>query len=233
LKSESSANIASILESVLIKCFGIPEFISSDNAANLAGSEIVTLFKFYGIHHHKTTPYSPTSHSVVENSNRYVTQLMRLFADQYRSSWHDVLTLSALTMNSLPRTCLMNKSPFFMFHGCEVLAAKQENEKFLNMNKISDKLQNDRDFARLAADFLYRFRLKHNEKIKRSNISLPPGTLVYIKNYAPGPKRKIKPIYVKPKDWTNLWSQLEVEDLLDNLSTTTPSQVESRGRCLT
>jgi hypothetical protein len=92
LKSESSANIASILESVLIKCFGIPEFISSDNAANLAGSEIVTLFKFYGIHHHKTTPYSPTSHSVLENSNRYVTQLMRLFADQYRSSWLDVLT---------------------------------------------------------------------------------------------------------------------------------------------
>jgi hypothetical protein len=111
LKSESSANIASILESVIIKCFGIPEFISSDNAANLAGSEIVTLFKFYGIHHHKTTPYSPTSHSVVENSNRYVTQLMRLFADQSRSSWLDVLTLSALTMNSLPRTCLTHQPP--------------------------------------------------------------------------------------------------------------------------
>jgi hypothetical protein len=34
-----------------------------------------------------------------------------------------------------------------MFHGYEVLAAKQENEKFLNMNKISDDLQNDRNFA--------------------------------------------------------------------------------------
>jgi hypothetical protein len=231
LKSESSANVASILESVLIKCFGIPEFISSDNAANLAGSEIVTLLKFYGIHHHRTTPYSPTSHSVVENSNRYVTQLMRLFADQYRSSWLDVLTLSALTMNSLPRTCLMNKSPFYMFHGYEVLAAKQENEKFLNMNKISNELQNDRNFARLAADFLYRFRLKHNERIKRTNISLPPGTLVYIKNYAPGPKRKIKPIYVKQPmqviaEYKNV---VYCKDLFNKISRHSKSNVRAAG----
>jgi hypothetical protein len=36
-----------------------------------------------------------------------------------------------------------------------------------------------------------------------------------------------------PKDLTSMLSQLEVEDFRDNLSTTTPSHVESRGRCLT
>jgi Integrase zinc binding domain/Integrase core domain len=198
LKNEKSSNIASVIESVIIKCFGVPKFFSSDNASNLQGSEIVSVFKFYWIKHHKTTAYSPTSHSVVENSNRYLTQLLRIYGDQYSASWVDILTLAAVTVNSLPRICLSNKSPFFMFHGKEPLEWKDSTDlKFLSVSQMADETTNNRNFARLINEFLYRYRIKHNEKCRQKAISIPKNSLVYIKNYAPGIHRKLKPIYVK------------------------------------
>jgi hypothetical protein len=198
LKNEKSSNIASIIESVIIKCFGVPKFFSSDNAANLQGSEIISVFKFYRILHHKTTAYSPTSHAVVENSNRYLTQLLRLYSDQYSASRVDILTLAAVTVNSLPRICLSNKSPFFMFHGKEPLDWKNSSDlKFLSISNMADDTMNNRNFARLISEFLYRYRIKHNEKCRQKAISIPKDSLVSIKNYAPGVHRKLKPIYVK------------------------------------
>jgi transposase InsO family protein len=75
LKNETSATIADVIENDLIKPFGPPVSISSDNARNLSGPEVQNLYKFYKIRQHLTTPYSPESHGLVENQNRYVTQL--------------------------------------------------------------------------------------------------------------------------------------------------------------
>jgi hypothetical protein len=46
-------------------------------------------------------------------------------------------------------------------------------------------------------EFLYRYRIKHNEKCRQKAISIPKDSLVYIKNYAPGVHQKLKQIYVK------------------------------------
>jgi hypothetical protein len=53
LKSETSGEIARLLDENLIKVFGPPLEISSDNASNLSGPEIKSLFSFYGIVHTK------------------------------------------------------------------------------------------------------------------------------------------------------------------------------------
>jgi transposase InsO family protein len=87
LKSETSEEIAKILENHLIKSFGPPKEISSDNAANLQGPEIKKFCKFYNISYRTTVPYSPTSHALVEISNRYITQLLRIFSDQFQANW--------------------------------------------------------------------------------------------------------------------------------------------------
>ena len=101
LKSETSAAIALALEENIIKIFGPPDTISSDNAANLSGIEIRKLLAFYNINRQYTTPYAPESHGPVENCNRFITQLTRIYSDQFKAPWTDVLTLAALTINSV------------------------------------------------------------------------------------------------------------------------------------
>jgi len=97
LKYETTAEISKIIENSIIKIFGIPKEISSDNAANLTGIEMRQLCSFYNIYYRNTVPYSPTSHALVEIANRYLVQLCRIFADQFNSNWGNVLTLSTPT----------------------------------------------------------------------------------------------------------------------------------------
>ncbi|MFN9906169.1 MAG: transposase family protein, partial [bacterium] len=85
LKSETTPEIAKIVENYLIKIFGPPSEISSDNAANLTGPAIKKLCAFYNIKYRNTVPYSPTSHALVEIANRYIVQLMRIFSDQFQT----------------------------------------------------------------------------------------------------------------------------------------------------
>jgi IS30 family transposase len=103
LKNETSAQIAEVLEYSLIKPFGPPACISSDNAKNLQGPEVVKLCKFYNIKHYFTMPYTPESHGLVENQNRFLTQAMRIFSDQFKTTWYHVLLLAVITVNSVPR----------------------------------------------------------------------------------------------------------------------------------
>jgi hypothetical protein len=85
-----------------------------------------------------------------------------------------------------------------MFHGKEPLDWKDNTDlKFLSISDMAGDIVNNRNFARLVSDFLYRYRIKHNEKCRQKAISIPKNSLVYIKNYAPGIHRKLKPIYVK------------------------------------
>ena len=62
LRNDSSESIAEVLENVLIKNFGVPEKISSDNAKNLAGPQVRKLLRFFDIEHILSTPYRPESH---------------------------------------------------------------------------------------------------------------------------------------------------------------------------
>jgi hypothetical protein len=85
-----------------------------------------------------------------------------------------------------------------MFHGKEPLEWKDNSDlKFLSKSQMADETTNNRNFARLVSEFLYRYRIKHNEKCRQKSISIPKNSLVYIKNYAPGIHQKLKPIYVK------------------------------------
>ena len=103
LKGETTVDIAKIVENNLIKVFGPPSEISSDNAANLSGPAMKKLCTFYNIRYRNTVPYSPTSHALVEIANRYIVQLLRIFSDQFQSQWPDVICLAALICNSVPR----------------------------------------------------------------------------------------------------------------------------------
>jgi hypothetical protein len=56
LKSETTPEIAKIVENYIVKIFGPPSEISSDNAANLTGPAMKKLCAFYNIKYRNTVP---------------------------------------------------------------------------------------------------------------------------------------------------------------------------------
>jgi hypothetical protein len=131
LKNETSAQIAEVLEYSLIK------------------PEVVKLCKFYNIKHYFTTPYTPESHGLVENQNRFLTQAMRIFSDQFKTTWYHVLPLAVITVNSVLRDSLKEHSPYFLMFGREFYGGNDEVEKALDFDQYTTFLENNQIFFKL------------------------------------------------------------------------------------
>jgi hypothetical protein len=198
LKSETSSEIANILENQLIKIFGVPEEISSDNAANLQGPEIKKLLAFYGIRQRNTVPYSPTSHSLVEISNRYIVQLLRIFSDQFQSQWPNVLTLANLIYNSVPRPQLSNHSPHYLMFLNEPFANEYYfKDKNLSLATYVKDSLNDRMFLKLIRERLLKIRESRNKAKNFKYVSYPVNSMILVKDLRPKIHKKLKPLFYK------------------------------------
>ena len=197
LKSETSETIAMLIESYIFKVFGPPACISSDNAANLAGPAVQKLFAFYKVQHHKTVPYSPQSHGLVENANKYVTQLLKIFSSQYKNTWLDVLNLAAIVINSTPRTILKDFTPFFLMFGSHPNDPAIDIERSLDVENLAHDVQNNVTFARLIRELLLKKRKELNSKRNLKYRTYPAGTLIYVKNQAIAKNRKMKNAYLR------------------------------------
>ena len=197
LKAETSEEIAKVIEENLIKVFGPPREISSDNAANLTGPAVKKLCAFYNIAYRNTVPYSPTSHALVEIANRYVTQLVRIFSDQYQSHWPNVLTLSAMIYNSVPRIQLNNHSPFYLMFLREPFSAETRVERNLNLAEYVKQSINDRVFAKLLRERLLKIRELRNKTKSSKYLSYPVNSLILVRDLRPKVHKKLKPLYFK------------------------------------
>jgi glutaredoxin-related protein len=201
LKYETSKEIAKIFEEYIFKPFGIPTEISCDNAANLGGPEIRNLLKFYGVSLRRTVPYSPQSHSIVEISNKYLVVLMRIFAEQFNVSWTNVLTLAALTCNSVPRTHLKGQSPHYLIFLKEPMTnydiIPNKNSENLDIQDHVEKIQNSKNYIRLVNEYLLKERVRQNQKIGLKYISYPKGSLILVKDNRPRANKKFFPVFYK------------------------------------
>ena len=197
LKNETSASVALTIEQHIIKPFGVPAEISSDNAANLNGPEVVKLCKFYNISRQLTTPYSPESHCLVEICNKLLVQLVRIFGDQFKTGWLYVLTLAAVIMNSLPRLSLQEKSPYFLMFNEEPGTQASNSADMLDIDEYVRQSTNNKNFAKLVREFLVQFRKHRNRLARKQYRSFPPGSLIYVRDFSKSPHKKLKPIYQK------------------------------------
>jgi hypothetical protein len=197
LRNENSETIALLLDSYIFKIFGPPKVISSDNAANLGGPAVQKLFKFYGIKHVKTVPYSPQSHGLVEITNKNITRLLRIFTEQFNCTWHDVLTLSTVIANTVPRPVLDNHSPYFLMYGHEYKDEESLIEDFIDISDYADKTVANLNFARILREYLVKYRQRVNLSKNRPYKSYPKGSLIYVKDFSKTGNRKLKPVYRK------------------------------------
>ena len=200
LKVETSEEISKAVDTYLIKIFGPPEEISSDNAANLSGPEMRKLCAFYNIKYRKTVPYSPTSHALVENANRYVTELLRIFSDQFQTYWPDLMSIAALVFNSVPRPQLSGHSPFFLMFQREPFSSNEFqkiDENNLDLEDFVKRAMNERGYAKLLREKLLLIREKRNTAKNQPYRSYPKGSLVLVKDLRPRVHKKIKPVFFK------------------------------------
>ena len=197
LRNETSATIAKAIEQNIIKLFGVPAELSSDNAANLNGPEVVKLCKFYDINRRLTTAYLPESHGLVEVCNKLLVQLMRIVSDQFKTGWLYVLTLTAVIMNSLPRLSLQEKSPFYLMFNEDPGTQTSNSAEMLDMNEYIQQSTNNKNFAKIVLKFLVQFRKQRNRLLKRMYRSFPPWSLIYVRDFSKSPHKKLKLIYQK------------------------------------
>ncbi len=146
------------------------------------------LAKFFNFNLRHTVPYLPTSHSLVENSNRYVTQLTRILSDQFQAHRIDTIALAALVFNSIPRPQLQNHSPYFITFNRELFSANRpsvKNNEDLNIDAYLKRSLNDRNYIKLLREQLLKIREKRNAKKNQTYRSYPPRTLILVKDNRP------------------------------------------------
>ena len=125
---------------------------------------------------------------------------MGIFADQFNSNWVNVLTLSTLMYNSVPRPQLSNHSPYFLMFQDEPFAENELNrQKLENMDLeiyVKNSL-NDRIYAKILRERILRIREKRNKMKNHTYRSYPKGSLILVKDMRPRVHKKLKPVYFK------------------------------------
>jgi hypothetical protein len=195
LKSENSETIAMLLDSYIFKVFGPPKVISSDNAANLSGPPVQNLLRFYNVIHRKTTPYHPQSHGLIEVTNRNITRLLKIFTEQFKATWHDVLTLATIMANTVPRPVLQNHSPYFLMFGHEFDPEEIPLTDLIDVSDYAEKTLNNLNFAQLLREYLLKHRKQINQSRARPYKSFPKDSLIYVKDFSKTGNRKLKPVF--------------------------------------
>jgi hypothetical protein len=240
LTSETSEAIAKAVDENLIKVFGAPVEISSDNAANLTGPAMKKLMEFHGIRYRTTVPYSPESHALVENCNRFITELIRIFSDQFQCQWTSVLTIATLVYNSVPRKSLKWHSPYYLLFQTEPFGGGEGfDASNLDIEEYLKRTVNDRNFVRLTREFLLREREKRNRARNLKYRSYPKDTLILVRDKRPRIHKKLKPIFFKlpQKVVTEYASTVYAEDIFgrvrkhskNNIRLASPRSVELFG----
>jgi len=235
LKSEKSDAIAKILDDYIFKIFGPPKFISSDNAQNLSGSEIKKLLNFNGTLKLNTVAYSPTSHANVENANRNLTTLVRIFTTQFGVRWTDVLSLSANVLNTVPRLGLDNFSPYFLMFGQHPHI--MDNKIFFDRTDLAVELEYTQTYIRLLREFLLKARQTKITKLAQPIRSFPKNSLVLEKDFSLRPYKKLFPIYHKAplkilKEYSNVIYEKNLMGQVKKISKNNLKKCHSRSAAL-
>ena len=202
LKHETAEEIANILENQLFKIFGPPKVLSTDNAMNLIKSyRVQRLLKKYNVRPHLMSPNHPSSHGSIEIVNKQLHGLMRILNDRFPDSWPNLLGLAQVMLNNKKSITLGWRSPQYVMFGCESniddpLRTKESN--YLGFDQVEDlfselKIELDKVIKRWQYH-----RNKENQKRGGKFRKYPAGSWVYMRDFGPGPKRKLRTKFYKP-----------------------------------
>ena len=202
LKHETAEEIANILENQLFKIFGPPRVLSTDNAMNLIKSyRVQRLLKKYNVRPHLMSPNHPSSHGSIEIVNKQLHGLLRILNDRFPESWPNLLGLAQVMLNNKKSITLGWRSPQYIMFGCESniddpLRTKESN--YLGFDQVEDLFKEMKiELDKIIKKWQYH-RNKENQKRGGKVRKYPVGSWVYMRDFGPGTKRKLRTKYYKP-----------------------------------
>ena len=115
-KKKSATAAADKLYNQMIKIFGFPVRIHSDQGKEFDNALFSRLEKLSGIKRSRTTPYHAQSNGMVERLNRSVLNMLKTLGDKEKTKWKDHLSSLAFAYNS--SVCKSTGySPHFLMFG--------------------------------------------------------------------------------------------------------------------
>ncbi len=98
------------------KHHGLPLIHSTDRHGKFTGNYVRKLFKGLGIEQRFSTAYHPQTQGQVENLNGWLETYLRIFCNQRKENWADLLHLAEYAWNNHHHTSL-GTTPFYANYG--------------------------------------------------------------------------------------------------------------------
>jgi len=181
LKNKSSKSIAYNLQQWICQ-EGSCEIIQSDNGAEFVNSDFVKLCQRFGIEHHTSLPYKPTSQGAVERFNGTIKNYIFRYLTDYKSKRYiDNLSFMVYSYNSTQHSTT-RKTPFeihkkrhesfkmlndLVHKNISDNAEKMIEKSLKNQSAMKDELEAG-DKVRVGLLFLKEGRRKQNSMLKKN-----------------------------------------------------------------
>ena len=193
LKLDKAQHIAEALEQKAFSILGVPKYLITEGASNLAKSHVFkSLSAFYGFELRIRTPYSSHSLGAVERVHRSVLDCIRSYKDQFHIDWATALPMVNLVYNQTkhsatgctPAEMVFGRRPHMWTCTTEDIGGTKWSQSEY-CDHITEELDHIRSHAKkLEADYSQRMRDRFNGE----NKSIPPEVFVLALDKSPAKK---------------------------------------------
>ena len=187
LRTKGSVGIVKSLEHY-VSCFGIPESVLLDNAAEFSGVDMAEWSSEKGVKLYYTTPYHPQANGMVERMHRTMKQVLRQLCEGFPHRWPGLLQKCATLMNASVHTST-GTTPFTAFH--QRSPHRGSLKKFPTIvNPDSDTTKMRAMISKASERSRARYRKIANRKKKKEKVG--EGALVWVKAHRTTPNTSTK-----------------------------------------
>ena len=122
IRNQDAKTIVDILYHRVFCIFSFPSVIRSDRGSPMMADVTKALFNTFGIKHVVSSPYTPHAQGRLERLHKLLGATLRLYPENERQRWPDLLSSINYGMNCAPRQELANFSPAELLLWSEISA---------------------------------------------------------------------------------------------------------------
>jgi hypothetical protein len=174
LNNKSCRSVAKCIEDLVIKKFGCPKVILTDNGKEFTGEECKKLATQYGIEWKFASPYHHKTTGLVERTNQTLWNKIRKISNFGAIEWESIVKKAILAVNiSLQRS--IGVSPFVAMYN------KKPNFKFepATNNKPYEYTRKEIETLREAARNKYEKEIVKGKKTIKDNFRIGEDVYIY------------------------------------------------------
>lgn len=118
-KAVTEKVVADFVHNNLIRRFGVPQSIITDNGANLNSHLMKEICEKFKITQRNSTAYRPQMNGAVEAANKNIKRILRKMIDNHRG-WHKMLLYALLGYRTTIRTST-GATPYLLVYGTKAV----------------------------------------------------------------------------------------------------------------